>query len=406
MKEVFIIAGESSGDMHGAALVEEVGRIDPEIRFRGIGGPKLAAAGAELFLDITEHAAVGLMETLMGAKQLLGAYRLICRKLRDERPDAIVLIDFPDFNLRVARHAHKLGVRVIYYISPQIWAWRSGRVRQIERNVDQMLVIFPFEVDFYSKHGVKAEFVGHPLIDMLSNVPDKHEARELLELDPDASILGLLPGSRRKEIETLLPMMLDAATRLRADRPELKIVLGAAPGFEPLIREIVGEVLGRLSGQPVDPQPGGAAPHVRIIEGNSHAAMAASDLVLIASGTATVEAMILNVPMVVTYRVALGTYLAFAWLLKVSRFAMPNIVAGRTIVPELMQWQANADNLHDEATRMLDAERLARAHADLAAATAKLGSGGASAAAAKRVVAAFDGEQRDRAAETSEGSRN
>ena len=374
MKDVFIIAGESSGDMHGAALVQQVLRLDPDVRFRGIGGPKLAAAGAELFLDITEHAAVGVMEALYSARQLIGAYRMICRRLKEDRPDAIVLIDFPDFNLRVARHARRLGVKVIYYISPQIWAWRTGRVRQIERTVDHMLVIFPFEVGFYATHGVRAEFVGHPLIDRLAGVPARQEARQALGLDAGATVIGLLPGSRCKEIEALLPMMLDAAGRLRAERPELCFILGAAPGREDLIRSMAG------------------SHGVQIVEDNTHAAMSASDAVMIASGTATVEAMILNVPMVVTYRVSLGTYLAFAWLMKVSRFAMPNIIAGREIVPELMQWDATAENLHRTAAAMLAPDRLEQARADLAGATAKLGGGGASEKAARSVVRALNAD--------------
>lgn len=373
MKNVFVIAGESSGDMHGAGLVEEVRRIDPTIRFRGLGGPKLAGAGAELLADITQHAAVGVMEALRNARHLVSAYYLVSRKLREERPDAIVLIDFPDFNLRIARKARRLGIRVVYYISPQVWAWRTGRVRQIARRVDRMLVILPFEVDFYAKRGIQAEFVGHPLVDRLAKRPGRAAARERLGLDPNGLVIGLLPGSRKKEIDRLLPIMLRAAERLRADRPGTRFIIGAAPGHEPLIRQI-------------------AAGHdVQVVDNDTYAAMAASDLVLIASGTATVEAMILNVPMVVTYRVSLGTYIASAWMMKLDRFAMPNIIAGRPIVPELMQWQATAEKLYREASALLAEGRLEQMRIDLAAAAAKLGGGGASARAAEKLVEELGG---------------
>ena len=373
MKNVFIIAGESSGDLHGAELVEAAKQIDPEVRFSGIGGPRLAAAGAEIFVDLTEHAAVGFVEVFRGLGKFLSAYRLIQRKMREHRPDAIVLIDYPEFNLRVARKAKAMGVRVIYYVSPQIWAWRRGRVRHIEKYVDRMLTIFPFEADFYAQHGVEADFVGHPLVDKLKDVPGRDDARRRFGLDDARQVVTLLPGSRRKEIERLLPLMLGAAGLLRAGRPGLQFMIGAAPGFEGMIRSMTGDT------------------GIKVVEGDTHAAMAASDLLLIASGTATAEAMILNVPMVMTYRLSTLTRLALGWMLKVDRYAMPNIIAGKMIIPELVQADATASNLYREANTLLEPANLATMRADLAEATAKLGGGGASARAAQKVIEIIQG---------------
>jgi lipid-A-disaccharide synthase len=345
---ILLSAGEASGDLHGATLCRALRELDPRLRFVGMGGPRMAAAGMEVVADPTAHAVVGMSEAVGRVPRLYRAYRALVRRLVSERPRALVLIDFPEFNLRLARQARRAGVPVVYFIPPQLWAWRRGRIRQMARRVNRVLAIFPFEQALYERARVPVEFVGHPLLDVLPLDLSREEARRRLGLDIGVSLVGLLPGSRREEITRLLPAMLQAAERLAASDGRRRFALALAPSVDRAQVE-------RLTA---------ATPGVRveIVEGLTHEVMAGSDVVLIASGTATLEAALLGAPMVVCYRVSPLTGVMARMLTRVPWISLPNIAAGRGIVPEILQGQVTGARLAAEALRLLE---------DAAAATAQ-----------------------------------
>jgi len=268
------------------------------------------------------------------------------RLLSARRPDLLILVDFPDFNLLLARRAHRLGIPVLYFISPQVWAWRRGRVRTLARLVRRLVVIFPFEEEFYRRWGVEALYVGHPLVDRLSPPPSKEASRRRLGLEQAACVVGLLPGSRIGEITRHLPLLVEAAGRLMTDREGLRVIVAAADGI-PL--DLIGSYLTQ--------SPCSA----KVVQGRAHEVMAASDLILAASGTATLEAAVIGTPMVVVYRLAFPSWLLARVLVRVPFVAMPNVVAGREIVPELIQFRATPDRIAAAARRLLDSPAASRA---------------------------------------------
>jgi len=361
MRKLFIVAGESSGDLHGSALTAELLRQDPTLSIKALGGPLMQKAGAQLVADLTGHAVVGLFEGIRNVGRIYATYRETVRLLKKDRPDAVVLIDYPEFNLRLARRAKKLGITVIYYISPQVWAWRRWRVRNIRKYVDKMLVIFPFEEGFFRERGVEAEFVGHPLVEALSDFPDRQTARAELQLPPDGLVVGLLPGSRSKEFEAIFPLLVESAKKM-VDRLEFPItfVCARAPAIE---NHLVDNHL--ASGVPV-----------KMVSGKTYQVMRSSDLLLAASGTVTVEAMILAAPMIVVYKVSKLTYAMLIRFIKVSRYAMVNIIAGRQVVPELIQKNATAERIAGEALALIRGKRLPEMADDLRAVTELLKSPG------------------------------
>src|SRR6266545_1499364 len=341
---IMLSAGEASGDLHGATLCRALRELSPGTRLVGMGGAGMAEAGMEVVADPTRHAAVGMSEAVGRIPELYRAYRVLVRRIYEERPRALVLIDFPEFNLRLARQARRAGVPVVYFIPPQLWAWRRGRIRQMARRITRVLAVFPFEQALYETAHVGVEFVGHPLLDVLPLSLTRDDARRRLGLDPAASVLGLLPGSRREEVARLLPAMLDAARRLAAADPRRRFLIGAAPTVD---RAQLAPLLA------VAAETGG--PQVEVVEGLTHEVMAASDVVLIASGTATLEAALLGVPMVVCYRVSRLTEFVVRLLVRgVSWISLPNIVAGRPIVPEILQDEVTGHRLAAEALRLLD----------------------------------------------------
>ena len=358
MRKLFIVAGESSGDLHGSALVRAILRREPDAQIKAVGGELMREAGAELVADLTGHAVIGLFEGFRNVARIYSTFRAVLRLLRADPPDAVVLIDYPEFNLRLARKVRKLGIPVIYYISPQVWAWRQWRVKVIEKYVDKMLVIFPFEEEFYRRHGVQVEFVGHPLTDELATVPDRSAARAALGLPENATVIGLLPGSRRKEVEAILPIIVQAARLIpeQIGRP-VKFVAAKAPSVDGRVIQEIASSLGL---------------DVEIVDDDTYRVMRSSDLLLVASGTATVEAMILGTPMIVVYRVSTFTWVLFIRLMKVAHYAMVNIVAGREIVPEFIQWNASPELIAREAATLFQGDRLSRMRNDLAQTTARL----------------------------------
>ncbi len=309
---MLISAGEASGEMYGAQLIQALRRREPSLEFVGVGGERMRAAGCRTVVDARDVAVVGLGEVVTRLPRIWREFRKLIRSIEQERPEAAVLIDFPDWNLRLARELHGRGIPVIYYVSPQLWAWRPGRIEQIQRYVRKMLVIFPFEVEWYRQHGMEAEFVGHPLADLCSAAGSA----------AGATNIALLPGSRRKEVAMNLPTMLRAAASLG---PDHGFVLPVANTLDhQWMRSRVGMYAPRGLGQ------------IEILD-DAGAALRLSRAAIVASGTATVEAAVVGTPFVMVYRVSRLTWLLGRRLVKVPHFAMVNLIAGREIVPELVQ---------------------------------------------------------------------
>jgi lipid-A-disaccharide synthase len=390
-EELLMVAGEASGDLHGARLLAELRRLVPGLRAFGLGGAELRAAGLDAVADSSEVAVVGVVEVLKVLPRVRQVFAALLAEADRRRPRAAVLIDFPDFNLRLAGRLARRGIPVVYYISPQVWAWRRGRVRTIARRVDEMLVLFPFEVEFYRRAGVRAVHVGHPLVDEVPRLPGAWD-RELAAGEPYR--LALLPGSRRSEVEALLPAMLAAAARVAAEVP-VAVTLIRAPGIpeELLAKHVEGFRRRRGGGA------GGVEMPVRVESADRFGAIADSHLALCASGTATLEVGLLGTPMVVLYRLARWSYLLARMLVRLPHFAMVNLVLGREVVPELLQGEAEPERIAAEALRLLgDREARARVRAGLAELRPRLGEGGASARAARQVAEVLARERTRRGA--------
>ena len=334
-----LVAGEASGDLLGAALIPALRARFPDAEFAGIGGPRMQAAGFEAWHDCSELAVMGLAEVLRHLPRLLRLRRSVFERMRAWRPDVFVGIDAPDFNLGLERRLKESGVRTVHYVSPSVWAWRESRAAKIGRSADRVLCLFPMEPPIYARHGIDARFVGHPLADALPLQPDRGAARSALGLPADATVLALLPGSRLGEIARLGAIFVEAAARVAREIPGLQVVVPAAnaacrAALEPMLASLPG---------------------ARLIDGNAHAAMIASDVVLLASGTATLEALLAKRPMVVAYRIAGLTYAIVTALrmMKTDRFSLPNALAGEPLVPELMQSECTAENCANEVLAWL-----------------------------------------------------
>ncbi len=372
---IMLSAGEASGDLHGAVLCRALRELEPGVRLVGMGGAHMAAAGMDVIVDPTRQAAVGTSEALGRIPALYRAYRLLVKRLRREQPRALVLIDFPEFNLRLARQARRAGVPVVYFIPPQLWAWRQGRVRQMARRVSRVLAVFPFEPALYEKARVPVELVGHPLLDALPLNLTRDEARRRLGADPGHSLIGLLPGSRQEEVERLLPPMLEAAQRLAAADGRRRFVLGLAPTVS---RQQAQAHLHRVA----------AGLTVELVSGRTYEVMAGAEALLIASGTATLEAALLGTPMVVCYRVSRTTEIIARLLARVQWISLPNLVSGRAVVPELIQEDVTGARLAAEASRLLEDPVAATAQrAAFKELRARLGEPGVARRAARAVLA-------------------
>jgi len=337
---IALVAGEASGDLLGAGLIEALRARHPNAVFAGVGGERMREAGFDAWHDASELAVMGLAEVLRHLPRLLRLRRRLRERLLAWKPDVFVGIDAPDFNLGVERWLKQRGVRTVHYVSPSVWAWREKRAEKIGRSADRVLCLFPMELPIYARHGVDARFVGHPLADAIPLHPDRAAARAALGLAPDATVLAVLPGSRLGEIERLGAVFLDAAARVQQALPGVQVVIPAA---NDACHAALEALLGRSGRSP------GANPRIRLFRGQARELMIASDVVLLASGTATLEAMLAKRPMVVGYRVSALTYRLVKGLgmLKVSRYALPNILAGETLVPELMQHDCTPDRLAD-----------------------------------------------------------
>jgi len=348
---IALVAGEASGDLLGAGLVEQLRRRWPNAHFVGIGGDAMRAAGTETWFDASELAVMGLSEVLRHLPRLLLLRRELRQRLLDWQPDVFIGIDAPDFNLGVERWLkQRRGTnglpRTVHYVSPSVWAWREKRAEKIGLSADRVLCLFPMEPPIYQRHGVDARFVGHPLADAMPLEPDRAAAREELRLDPARPLLAVLPGSRVGEIERLADDFLAAAARVLAAEPALQVV---APMANRHARAAFERVLGN------HPDAATLQPALHVIDGNARTLMIASDVILLASGTATLEAMLAKRPMVVGYRVSGLTYRMVKGLgmLKVDHYALPNVLAGEPLVPELMQHDCTPDRLAEAVLRWL-----------------------------------------------------
>jgi lipid-A-disaccharide synthase len=359
-----IVAGEASGDLHGGNLIREMQRIDPDLSFYGLGGERMKAAGVKLLADAADTAVVGLTEVVFKLGTILQIMHRLKISLAKERPDLVILIDYPDFNLPLARTARRLGLKVLYYISPQVWAWRKGRIDTIRKSVDRMAVILPFEEQFYREAGVNVTFVGHPLLDEVRKKYARTEAMKRFGLKDEAITVGILPGSRRSEVERLLPEMLKACRTLTEKLSPLQFVLPLAGTLDP---EFVRNILQQF---PV---------RVNVIRDEIYDVIAVSDAAIVASGTATLETALLETPMVVVYKVSASSYAIGRRFIRVDHISLVNIIAGRTIVPELIQGEANPERIASEVRELVVRRGKAREmKTALAEIRGKLGTPGAS----------------------------
>lgn len=376
-RRVLVIAGEASGDRHAAGLVREALALDPGLRFYGIGGAHLRAAGAEIVHDAAELAVVGIAEVWEQLPALRAALADMKRRVREDRPDALLLVDFPDFNLMVAKVAAGLGIPVVYFVSPQVWAWRRGRVRVIRRRVARMLVIFPFEETFYRGENVPVTFVGHPLADDVPAQLSPAEARARLGLEPDQPVYGLLPGSRRGEVQRLLEPLFATARAILAKEPRAAFLV---PVADTLDFDAISEATLRTG-----------LPAVAL-RGAFELLVAACDAAVAASGTVTLELALRGVPPVVVYKTSALSYLVARLAVRVKHISLVNLVAGRQVVPELVQDAFTPGRAADEALA-LGRPGPARdaVLAGLAAVRASLGSPGAYRRAARAFLETLDG---------------
>lgn len=375
---VMVSAGEASGEMYGAELIAALRELHGAVEVFGLGGEKMRAAGCDLVVNAQDVAVVGLFEVLGHLPKIYRCFHQLLDACDRRRPDVAVLIDFPDWNLRLAKQLHRRGIPVVYYVSPQLWAWRKGRLKQVQRWVREMLVIIPFEREFYAKHGVEVEFVGHPLAELKRPEIAREEFALRWGLDPTRKWIALLPGSRRKELHLNLPPMLGAARRLGAEFEYLM------PVASTLSREGVRQAIAQCDEHWQDEPPHSEHPPARIhLTDDARATVAHARVAVVASGTATVEAALLGTPFVMVYRLSSLTYTLGKPLVRLPFYGMVNLIAGREVVPELIQRGFTAATVEQGVRRLLhEGAPRQRMFADLAEVAARL-RGGVSAAAAE-----------------------
>jgi lipid-A-disaccharide synthase len=327
-----IVAGEASGDLLGAGLISAIKQYYPDAIFEGIAGPFMEEQGARSLFPMDRLSVMGIVEVLGRYRELKGIQKKVVNHFRKNPPDAFIGIDAPDFNLGIEHQLRDIGIKTIHYVSPSVWAWRQHRIKKIAKSTDLMLTLFPFEAQFYKDHGVPVEFVGHPLADIIPLETDKLAARQSLSLPPESKILALLPGSRSNELHYLAGPFLDTVSWLRTHIPQLEVVVPLANQNR---RQQFEQTLNNMPD----------APHIRLVDGQSREVMAAADVVLLASGTAALEAMLLKRPMVAAYKLSPLTYWIARYLVKVKNVTLPNLLAGERLVPELIQHEVTPERL-------------------------------------------------------------
>ena len=371
MKKILMIAGEVSGDIYGADLARHLYRQIP-VKITGIGGKRMREAGVDILYDSSEISVVGLSEILPRLRAIIRAYRIVTGLIKSRSVDSLILIDYPGFNIRVAGVAKRCGIPVIYYISPQIWAWKKGRLRLLAQRVKKMIVILPFEAAIYKEAGVDCSFIGHPLVDEVLNTRPLGETIHRYGIDKDQPVIGLFPGSRIGEVSALLPDILEAARILKDDNPQIQFVMAVADSLD---FQQIHETLSRSS---LD---------VKIIKGEANDVLNICDIIIAASGTITLQAALLEKPMVILYKLSPITHAIARLLVQINHIGLVNILAGRRIVPELLQKEVTPGRIAAETKKMLyDKDYHAGIKKDLHDVKIKMGPPGASERAA-RVIA-------------------
>ncbi len=372
---VLMVAGEASGDLHGSSVVRALKALSPGVQVSGVGGERMRREGVEIVHDIGDLSFMGFTEVLRNLGTIRNVRRELIGEMEARRPDVVVLIDYPGFNLRFAREVKKRRIPLLYYISPQVWAWHRGRVRKMKGLVDRMKVVFPFEVGIYASEGIDVEFVGHPLAEQIGTTCTKEEFFRRNGLDPEKRVLGLFPGSRRQEVERILPVMAEAARMLSASR-RLQPAIGVAPN---LGREFVGRFIGPGTG-------------IVMVENGTYDLMAYADAAVVTSGTATLETGWFGTPMAVVYRTSPLTYAIGRLLVSVKSIGLVNIVAGRPVVPEFVQGAMTAAVIAGAVGRMLDDPSVAASiRRELSVIREKLGGPGASGRVARGILSLAEG---------------
>jgi lipid-A-disaccharide synthase len=336
---VMILAGEASGDAHAAEFVEVLRRQQPDMRISGMGGASMTRAGVEVFFDSSIIAVVGLVEVIRHWGDIKRAMAIVRERLEQTRPDLLVLVDYPEFNLKMARHAGSLGIPVLFYISPQVWAWRPKRIHKIGRLIDHMAVIFQFEKKYYEDAGIPVSFVGHPLVDKVKTSANAASQRSRLDISAEARVVGLFPGSRRNEITRLLPLMFDTARRMQSRDPLIRFVLPVASSLN------FEEISNLVQASGLD---------ICVTRDEIYDLITCCDAIVTCSGTVTLEIALLGVPMCIVYKVSPLSYVIMKRLVTIPHIGLVNIVARQALVPEFLQADANPEAVSDELFRMLD----------------------------------------------------
>lgn len=362
MQRLLLVAGEASGDLHGGNLARALLTQRPDLQLLGVGGRRMRAAGVDILCDIRDLAVVGAVEALQSVRALWRLYRMLLEQVARAPVAAVLLIDYPGFNLKLAKSLARRGIPVLYYIAPQIWAWRRSRLKKIQRRVRKLFVILPFEASLYQQAGVDAEFVGHPLLDLVPPAHTKADICARLDLNPSAPIVGLLPGSRHSEVQYLFRPMLEAAARVDSQVRGVQFILPLAETLQP------ADVQDLLDTVPLQ---------VRLVQQQTYEVMQVADVLLATSGTVTLEAALLGAPMVIVYKAHLLTYLLARMVVRTPWIGLPNIIAGRSIVPELWQYAVTAENMAAQVLSLLtQPERAAVMRGELARIRSQLGSPG------------------------------
>ncbi|PYT00970.1 MAG: lipid-A-disaccharide synthase [Acidobacteria bacterium] len=377
--KIMIVAGEASGDLHAAKLANAIREASPDVSLFGACGPKMRDSGVEAIVDADNLSIVGLPEIGRALPMFLRVFRKLKQTAIERRPDVVVLVDFPDFNLKLAKSLHKLGFKIVYYISPQLWAWRKYRIKTIKKYVDLLISILPFEKDWYSKHGVDhVEYVGSPLAREVHPTRSREEFREMHGLSHDRPLIALLPGSRHKEIVRILPVMLRSIKLLSIEDPAMQFVIAAASdkSLADIDRIIDDE---KRNGMKI---PGS----LLVVQNETFNALNSADVAAVASGTATLETGIIGTPMAIVYKSSALNYKLLRPLIDVEHFGLINLIAGERVAAELIQDDFTGESLKDELLRLLEPEENANVRKRLHAAAEKLGHGGASKRAAELIL--------------------
>lgn len=371
-RRLFFLAGEQSGDLHGSLVIRHLKRIAPDLQIDGIGGPMMQEAGMNCLHSSDELAVIGFVEVLKNIRHLYSILNDVRQWLERERPDMVILIDYPGFNQRVAEIARGLNIKVLYYICPQVWAWHASRVKKITRLIDEAVVVFPFEVDIWRKAGAKVNWFGHPLIGVAQPSAPKEEIRQTMQLT-EKSLISLLPGSRTQEIYYIFPVLLDAAELILKQRPDTRFLLPVASTIDD------ERILAHLKGRNLP---------ITMLRGQTYDAIAVSDVCLVASGTATLETAIIGTPMVVVYKVNWLTSLISKFVIEAEHIGLPNVIAGRRIVPEFIRGDFKPELIARETINILDnPEKQKTMRAELALVRESLGDEGASHRVAEHIAA-------------------